>query len=168
MKSLRKFLALTASERRLLVSGALWLVAMRLGLWMLPFRTMVSLLPRVVPEGEPAWAGARWPPEKVGWAVRVASRYLPGARNCLVQALTAQRLLARHSHAARLCFGVAKADGEGVKAHAWVECAGKIVIGGGGVPGYTELASFQAPHRESPTVFPGQGKLSEVRGQDLP
>lgn len=64
MQPLRKFLRLTARERRLLVSAAFCLVAMRLGLWVLPFRTLLSQLPQVTSEPD-RWRG-RW-----GWQVGI-------------------------------------------------------------------------------------------------
>ncbi|MCA1837598.1 MAG: hypothetical protein LC674_02115, partial [Actinobacteria bacterium] len=44
MKRLRKFLHLTAGDRRLLVSTALLLGGIRLGLRLLPFRTLRSVV----------------------------------------------------------------------------------------------------------------------------
>jgi len=163
MRRLRKFLALPAGERRLLLSAALGLIAMRLGLWLLPFRTMLRLPLKVALRREPKLAGTRRPPEKVGWAVHVAGRYVPGGRNCLVQALTAQFLLTRWGHPASLHIGVAtvKDDTGRFHAHAWVESRGKIVTGGGGLSEYTELVSF-------PTSLGREGVHAPIQGEHLP
>jgi hypothetical protein len=60
-------------------------------------------------------------------AVRRASRFVPGA-TCLTQAIAARTLLARRGHSSTLHLGVAKEDGE-LKAHAWLEAGGRVVIG---------------------------------------
>ena len=61
-------------------------------------------------------------------SVRRASLYFPSA-SCLTQALATQVLLARRGQLSTLRIGVIKgADGE-LKAHAWVENNGKVIIG---------------------------------------
>src|SRR5438309_451978 len=68
-------------------------------------------------------------PDRVVWAVVVASRYVPMS-TCLTQALAAQVLLARRGYSAHLHIGVAKEGAEAkLKAHAWVESDGKVLIG---------------------------------------
>jgi hypothetical protein len=59
-------------------------------------------------------------------AVRAAGRTVPWS-NCLSEALTAWVLLSRAGREPTLRIGVTK--GEGIEAHAWVECDGAIVIG---------------------------------------
>lgn len=80
--------------------------------------------------------------EQVVWAVRVASRYLPGA-TCLTQALAAQALLTHSGFPAQVEIGVAKdSDEEKVRqfrAHAWVVCHGQVVLGGQPGPRYNSL-----------------------------
>jgi hypothetical protein len=63
----------------------------------------------------------------VVWAVTLASRYIPRA-TCLTQAFTAQILLNRAGLENRLCVGVARVPSFG--AHAWVERAGTVLVGG--------------------------------------
>ena len=137
MKQLARFLNLTAGERRLLVSALFHLVAIRIGLWVLPLQQLVKRLETLkVSKTFRVWNP---PAERIAWAIRVVSRYLPGTRNCLVQSLAAQAMLARRGYPARLRIGVAKDEGGRLKAHAWVECEGNIVIGSRGVSQYTAL-----------------------------
>ena len=78
----------------------------------------------------PAWHEAEHISiERVAWAVAVASQYVPMA-TCLTQALATQVLLGWQGHAARLCIGVTHSAAGQFQAHAWVECQGRIVIGG--------------------------------------
>ncbi|HYS18676.1 MAG TPA: lasso peptide biosynthesis B2 protein [Candidatus Binatia bacterium] len=130
MRRLRRFLALPAADRRLLVEAALFLWAIRLGLRMLPFRTLWRLLdgaPRAfigLPTDRP------FAPDRIAWAVSVTSQYVLGTRPCLPQALAAQLLLVRRGLPACLRLGVAKGDRGEVQAHAWMETDGRIVTGG--------------------------------------
>jgi transglutaminase superfamily protein len=84
--------------------------------------------------------------QDVVWAVRRVSRAVPGA-TCLTQALAAQVLLSRRGYASRLRIGVAHAPGDGLRAHAWLESDGLIVLGGAPVEAYTPL-SAAAPDGE--------------------
>lgn len=127
MKRLGKFLQLTRSERRLLLSAALLLGAIRLGLWLLPFQTLRRLLVRIT--GKKQLQAARVSVGRVVWAVEVVSRYMPGVK-CLARALATQALLRQYSHQAHIRIGVARSQKGQLQAHAWVEIQGRIVSGG--------------------------------------
>lgn len=128
MKKTRKFLCLSPADRGLLVKAAFLLVAIRLGLWLLPFRTLRRLLsirtraPIKSPEADQSSL------RRVVWGVKATSRYVPAA-TCLTQAWAAQVLLCRLGHPTRLRIGVAKSKGGKLEAHAWVESQDEIVIG---------------------------------------
>lgn len=66
-------------------------------------------------------------PERIVSAVRRCSRVVPRA-TCLTQALAARKLLEKEGHAADLKIGVAK-DGSILRAHAWLELDGRIILG---------------------------------------
>lgn len=138
MKQLRKFLSLTASERRLLVNAIVWLVSIRLALVMLPFRTLLCLT-KLSSERNHLGRDDGLPPERIAWTVQAVSRYLPGMRNCLVQALATQIMLAHRDYPAHLRIGVTKDEDGRLKAHAWVELEGKVIIGKVGASQYTPL-----------------------------
>lgn len=96
----------------------------RVALWTLPFRWVRG----GVESGSSLWPfRRRFTERQVIWAVRLASRYVPRA-TCLTQALTAQMLLNGSGIDSRLQIGVARAAG--FEAHAWVECGGRVVVGG--------------------------------------
>jgi hypothetical protein len=57
------------------------------------------------------------------------SRYVPVA-TCLTKALAAKVLLEQAGQSAELQIGVAKSESGKIEAHAWVECQGKIILGG--------------------------------------
>ena len=89
------------------------------------------------------WVGRGWrardrasadPPDpmiarRVGAAVRAAARRLPGS-TCLVEAVAAEAMLKRRGVPSTLHIGVrAPSDATPLDAHAWLECAGSIVVG---------------------------------------
>lgn len=129
MRRLRKLVALLKSDRRLLVSAIFLLGIVRLGLWLLPFQTLRRFLAGLTPTASKLQKSEQVSVDKIIWAVRVASRYIPGRVKCLARALTTQVLLERHGYKAQLRIGVAKGE-QGLEAHAWVESQGRIVIGG--------------------------------------
>jgi hypothetical protein len=143
---LRRFLALSAADKWLLVKAALLLEAIKVGMRLLPFRTLRRLSARVA--GAPA-RGLRHADrasssvERVVWAVQTASRGTPGVKSCLTQALVAQMLLSRRGHPALLHIGVAKGERGRFQAHAWVESEGKVMVGGSGVERFTPLAVLE-------------------------
>lgn len=143
MKRLRKFLRLSALERRLLAKAALLLVAIRVGLSALPFPTMRRLLAAAarIPVGlrkaEPSYT------ERVVWSVEAAGRRLPAASTCLTQALATQLLLARRGQPALVRIGVTRGEGGKFEAHAWVECGDEVVIGGHELERYTSLVALE-------------------------
>ena len=95
----------------------------RLGLWLLPFKTLRQLLARKTQASNQA------PIDRVAWAVTVAGRYVPAA-TCLTQALATQVLLSQHGYEACLRIGVVRGEDGQLQAHAWVESDGVVVIGG--------------------------------------
>ena len=146
MKRLRSLLALPATERRLLVKAALLLGVIRLGLRLLPFRTLRRLLNQAPRASIALPAANRFSPDRIAWAVTVASPYMLRLRPCLVQALAVQLLLVRRGYPARLHLGVARGERGQVQAHAWVETDGRVVIGGSAseLGRYTPLLALDA------------------------
>jgi hypothetical protein len=139
---LRRFLRLPAVERWLLLKAALLLGLLRLGLWLLPFPTLRRLVGaftarfRRVRDAEPISKA------KAVWAVETAARYGFPSATCLTQALAVQVLLARRGYPALLHIGVARGEKE-LKAHAWVESEGEVVIGGFELERYTPLTTLR-------------------------
>jgi hypothetical protein len=141
MTRLGNFLRLPPADRRLLATATLLQAAIRLGLTLLPYRRLRGLvdhLARVSPRRHLAPPAS---PERIAWAVTRASRSVPGA-TCLTQALAAKVLLERCGHPARVRVGIDRAAGAPLLAHAWVECEGRIVLGGADLARYTPLSAL--------------------------
>ena len=145
MGRLRRFKELSRPERRLVLASAALLTAVRLGLWLLPFRTVNRMtgLPRRGPARiGPARAPA--PVDRIVWAVEAASRLVPRS-TCLVRALAARTLLARHGYSSALRLGVARGPDGAFQAHAWLERDERVLIGGPVDERFARLPSF--PHQ---------------------
>jgi hypothetical protein len=139
MRRLRKLVRLSPSERGLFWRAALWVGAVRLGLWLLPFQTLRRMLARAMFASHTPLSIS---PPQIARAVTVTSRYVPRA-TCLTQALAAQVLLEQYGYTSQLRLGVAKNE-RGFEAHAWVEYQGKVVIGGAEHKNFTPLPPLDA------------------------
>ena len=122
--SLGKFLALPSTDRALLLQSIVLLGFARVALWILPFNTARRLLTR----GAHGRAGSVTTAERIGWAISVGKRFVPGA-NCLPQALAAESLLMQAGHPVDFRLGVAKTSNGQIEAHAWIESSGRLVVG---------------------------------------
>lgn len=144
MGLLLKFLSRSWADRILLLRAFVLVSAVRVGLRVLPYRTVQRLVECAVthremtPEEE--WQSLR----QIVGAVEAMSRRLLGTKPCLTQALAAQRMLRKRGMDSTLRIGVAK-DGHELLAHAWLERMGRVVIGGGNaLARYTPLASVRS------------------------
>ena len=131
MPRVRRFLRMSSRERRLLLGGAGMVACVRILLWILPFKRLVWVVDRT------ALRSARVAPVRlsedtmvtIAWGVTTAARYVPRA-TCLAQALAAQWVFAWFGHPTLLRIGVAKGSGKPLRAHAWLESEGRVVVGG--------------------------------------
>lgn len=119
-----RFLGLHSEERHLLIRSAVLLWAVRIGLWVLPFSAIYNAVARHTSSR----GMANLSEDRIIWAVKVASGFVPCA-TCLTQAIAARILLSKYGFGADLCIGVAH-DDDKLKAHAWLERDGKVLIGG--------------------------------------
>ncbi|PYO53045.1 MAG: lasso peptide biosynthesis B2 protein [Candidatus Rokuibacteriota bacterium] len=136
---LRRFLRLSGADQKVLLETCALLLAVQLGLSLLPFQIVRRFMLGHV--------GTRrrqppMPPERIGWAVSTAGRLVPRA-TCLPQAVVAEGLLKRMGYQAALHIGVARGEGPALSAHAWVECLGRVVVGARGVTEYVVLGPAQ-------------------------
>jgi len=102
----------------------LWMV--RLALWSIPLPMLLAHL------------DAR--------RVRLGSRLVPRC-TCLVQALVAEQLLTELGYECVVRLGAAKTASGELSAHAWVECEGKVLVGG-------DVSGFAAFRRADSTATP--------------
>jgi len=147
MDHLRKFCRLPAAERFFLVRAIALLAAVRIALWVLPFKMLQQISAKVARTCSASQKRSEFSKERGVWAIQVASRYVPRT-TCLTQALAAQVLLGFGGIPASVRIGVAKPTASDFEAHAWVESDGKILMGVAEADQrYTRLLSFGAGER---------------------
>lgn len=78
---------------------------------------------------------------RLGRAVRRAARLVPGAR-CLAQATAGMIVAARRGHRSRMRIGVMLGSREAFGAHAWLETAHGVPIGGEEAAGFAPLMTI--------------------------
>jgi hypothetical protein len=137
----RKFCSLPLARQLLLLRIGLLLILIRVSLVLLPFGMLQAMLEQL--------AGWRAKSQQVDdrqtilQATRSLGRRLLGDSPCLTEALTVQTLFRRRGYPAELRIGVVKSPPGELLAHAWVESAGAIVIGGGQSP--IRFTAFPTP-----------------------
>ena len=126
---LRKFLRLSWEEKTLLLRSIALILPVRIALWVLPSRAVFRLVARGSKRPISSESRDRFTPDQIAWAVNAGSGRLLGDGPCLTQALVLLLLFKRRGYPADLRIGV-RQDGDGqIRAHAWVESAGSVVIG---------------------------------------
>jgi transglutaminase superfamily protein len=140
MKKFAKFVRLSTTEQFLLLRTVILVAAIRVGLWLLPFRVVQRFTFK-------AWEKKQTPysVEQFIWAVRATSRCVPRA-TCLTQAIAAQILLSRAGYNPKVKIGVAKNDKKLFEAHAWLTLGDQVLIGGTEVERYTALTVLEEGH----------------------
>ena len=99
------------------------LCAYRIAVWLLPFRWLRPAVKPRLPRNR-----RLVPLAQLIRAVNGAARVVP-CTTCLVRAMAGAHFFARHGHGSAIRIGVAR-TGNGLGAHAWVEAAGTVLIGG--------------------------------------
>ena len=143
MWKILKFLRLPFPELLLIAKSAILLVLIRPSLFLFSFKTLLKFIERVKLKSRQANRSSEIGSDRIAWAVIVTSRYIPFAK-CLEQALVTQMLFAMYGYNSHLHIGVKKDGPERLKAHAWVESKGDIVIGNlDNLSQYSPLVSFR-------------------------
>jgi hypothetical protein len=147
MDHLRRFFRLPAGERFFLFRALSLLAATRIALWLLPFRVVQRISPKVDRACSAFQKRSEFSRDRGIWAIQVASRYVPRA-SCLTQALATQALLGFSRIPTSVRIGVAKSKAGNFEAHAWLESDGEILMGGADAnQRYTRLLSFGSGER---------------------
>jgi hypothetical protein len=112
----------------LFARAVVYCCAVRLALWFVPSTSLLRFVKRRVDERASPARARGLSVERIAWAVRAAGRRVPRS-TCLVEALTVQLLFARYGYDSDLRIGVARDASGKFIAHAWVEVAGRIMVG---------------------------------------
>lgn len=79
---------------------------------------------------------------EVKGAVEAVSKRMPWNCNCLTQAMTAKKMLARRGISSTLYMGVAPTETGEMEAHAWLRCGTLCITGQSGWDRFTVTAVF--------------------------
>jgi hypothetical protein len=112
-----------------------WMVVgVRAALWVLPYRRVTRLMgvEASLPPSAPLTLEALRRRRRIVSYTAGVSRRLLGDKPCLVQALVAHRLLREIGQPTVLRIGVSRGEGHALRAHAWLEDGGHVVIGSWG------------------------------------
>ena len=123
---------LTPRERGVLMRAWCHLLLVDTALRFLP---VTRLLPRAV---GPIPRSTSLTIDRISWLLDVARRHCPVRSTCLKEALVLVRLLRAEGFDATMKIGVARRDGR-LRAHAWIEHDGRIVLGGSDHENYAAL-----------------------------
>ncbi len=129
MGRLHRLMALPFAEKRLLLRAGCLLSVTAIVLHLIPYASVRRWLTGRSPAPGSGGSTARHTMERIVWSILTVSRFVPGT-TCLAQALVGARMLDREGYVAELHLGVAKKAGSSIVAHAWLESAGRIVLGG--------------------------------------
>lgn len=125
------FLRNSLSDQWLLIKALMLVWAVRLGLWVLPLRTLREIIAKSTSKASVSEQVEPTDSQLVARlvsSIRRVSKYVPAA-SCLTQALATQILVGRRGQPASLQIGVTKSAMGNLRAHAWLESNGEIIIG---------------------------------------
>ena len=127
-QSLAKFISFSWQDQILVTKATFLLILIRLGLKFLALKTLQKQLEKIarpsLKKDEKSISIY-----KIIWSITTASSYMPQVK-CLARALAVKTLLQQQGYTAKIRIGVAKDQQKTLIAHAWVECKGRVVIGG--------------------------------------
>lgn len=132
-RGLVRIFSLSGSEMIFLGHCLLVVATVRLGLTLLSYNRVRSLVTRLDARQCASMGELR----RVAWGVAAAARFVPYA-TCLTQALSGQYILARQGNESTIRIGIERGTGEQLKAHAWLVSDNHIVLGGS-IDGFAHL-----------------------------
>ncbi len=149
---IKKFTKLPLKEKRLFIEAYLILGIMRAAILTISFKSLTHSLEHLPNKKKVAVLNEEDNTKAiaVGQAIMRAAAYTPWESACLVQSLTAQRMLQKRRIPGVFYLGVSK-DNEidkKMKAHAWSQCGSTIITGAVGHEEFTVLSAFEWGERE--------------------
>lgn len=139
---LSKFYILENREKVLIIKVFIIMGLSRFAMLWIPFKKLKRYMGEYNKESDWTIESSKYAKvKKIESAIRKVSMNTPWESKCLVQALTAQRLLSKENITSTLYLGVNKVGEEKLNAHAWIRCGGIYVTGGNG-ENFAKVARF--------------------------
>jgi len=143
LHKLKGFFKLSSKERILFLEAYIYTGIYRVALLVLSFkfltRTLAQYSPGEIPP--PLSSSQKDKAKMIGKMVEKAASTTPWQSACLVQALSAQKMLRCRNIPAFFALGVKKEKDE-MKAHAWTLCDDMIITGKSGHERFTVVSLF--------------------------
>jgi hypothetical protein len=128
MRLLTKYAALPRDRRSLLWRVLPLVFLLRVAVTVLPIRMVLRAVNRYAAPRDSGY-GTGMRPDDIAWAVNVVGGRMLRHNPCLPQSLAGLLLFRRSGHPASLHIGVVKEAPGALKAHAWLESEGQVVVG---------------------------------------
>jgi len=143
---IKKFTKLSSEEKKLFLESYITLGIMRTAILTISFKRLTHSLEHLPKKGEVVSLNNKEMQTAIaiGQAISRAVGYTPWESACLVQSLTAQRMLQKRGIPGVFYLGAMKdkeTDGQ-MKAHAWLQCGETIITGVYGHKDFTVLSVF--------------------------
>ena len=134
LRKFKKFSQLSSEEKKLFLEAYATLGVMRTAILTLSFKRLTRSLDHSAKKEEITRLNNEEMDIalKVGQAITRAAAYTPWESACLVQSLTAQKMLQKRAIPGVFYLGAMKDDEneEKMKAHSWSQCGDTIITGG--------------------------------------
>jgi hypothetical protein len=138
---LSKLARMESGRRRYCLTAAWYLAAGRVRHGLSPSRDLLD--PALSSRSRPPPRKMRrssFDPGQAAIAIGQVASALPWRADCLVQAIAAQAWLEHQGYEPRMHVGVMKDTGGELRAHAWLELDGRVIVGGR-VDGHVEFTT---------------------------
>ena len=126
MSIIISFLKLPSWEKKVALNSFLWVIRIRIMLWMFHFSTVQNRVQKIACNYNSTPKNTITM-NRLRIIIVAASRYVPRA-TCLVQALAGYILFSKYGYNTSIKIGVLTENGE-FEAHAWLEYDEKVVLG---------------------------------------
>lgn len=146
IRKLKRFAAFDKHEKALFYEACLLHAAVRTALSLTTFKRLSSSLECVDEDNgvvESVDTDMYSTVIQIQKAVSRASAYTPWHSSCLIEALTAHKMLKKRNVPGMLYLGIAKQDRGEIEAHAWTISDNIIVTGGRGVEHFSVVSRYR-------------------------
>ena len=123
MELLVKFFRLKNRQKILFMETLLLLTMLRILLQFLPYKQVSDLINKLNFK-----SNNEIPLAVVRQAILSVSKHVSFARNCFIKAIAGNILLKKYGHSTTMHIGAFKEEDK-LKAHAWLEINGKVILG---------------------------------------
>lgn len=147
MRKIRKLMRLPRAVRLMLMEALLLSGWYRFGMIHWPFAELAGKMGQPGLETDDAAAQTETI-RQIAWAVPAVCRRTPWESKCLVQALTARRMLVRRGISCTLYMGARRTEQGEMQAHAWLRSGPVYVVGGNGSGLYAVTSVYGTPGRQ--------------------